>query len=984
MNIKMLSIDRIGLSRRSLNALHRLQVYTVGDMLGYTEESLLEVRNLGKKSVDEILQKIREYQQYIVSEETMGITVEAVPISMPENFGDWIKEEGGQAFVEAYLKEKKTKIEVLELLSPRAFNLLRINGYTDLHQIVFVSMEKLMSIPMMDVRSAEEIIMLCQHHIRENEQEILATLEEKQTLICQSEKFSAHDMLRLMEYHDKILQFVKANERAIKNLDISKRSKGRLISNGYFYMSDIIFMTEAELRKIPAMGQTSAREVLCEIEKYLDTNEKRIIAVCNGDMSELWTDEVIREKVLKLYENVKFGGLSFYDIVERLHLSEEVTQERLKRIIGALLVDKELEYVDFRCYRIYGSFSTYLEKCPELDTRSRDIIQKRLEGATLESIGKTYDLSRERVRQIIERDVKKVQNWYQLLTGNYWFDEDYFRYFYETYTFDKADGRKWLGISSHICNYLEMRDVKRGTKDLKFALDDYQFLNLGLRLKVKNYLNRNKLYLDGVWIEKKRADLEEYVVKKFCKDNVTFEEFTEIFNNFLEHVGIEYDKDIYYTENVKRSRKNRLAEAHFLLWKQGEQIRYYDIDGRDYEELFDELHMNVFENVGFSTAKFMTDYPDVIEKYDIRDQYELHNLLRKVVKEGDFHDFHCGRTPQIQFGNFDRDATMRELLLQYAPISIEDLIELVHEQFGYDRGTIQGTYLKALSDYYYKGMYRIDQKIMSPENMTLLKEALKDDLYELSSIREIYAKIIPGADREDINPYNLKAMGFIVLSQYAIQNYSSLEAYFEDLLTKDDITDLTVYKERFAYSGSFSQKLMELKRKQEVIEFEPNQVIHRRKLEASGITKDKLEDFCDAVYEYMDDGAYFSAQSLRQSGFETELYDLGFSDWFYANVILSDERFSFGRVYGNIILYKGKQDITIKSFVVNRIQIHRRIDIYDLITELTDVFGCNALDKYDLLYKVHGSDVYYDSILERFYETVEVYYRELDEVEDMG
>lgn len=40
MDIKLLSIDSIGLSVRSTNALHNANVHTVGDMLEYTEESL--------------------------------------------------------------------------------------------------------------------------------------------------------------------------------------------------------------------------------------------------------------------------------------------------------------------------------------------------------------------------------------------------------------------------------------------------------------------------------------------------------------------------------------------------------------------------------------------------------------------------------------------------------------------------------------------------------------------------------------------------------------------------------------------------------------------------------------------------------------------------------------------------------------------------------------------------------------------------------
>lgn len=139
--------------------------------------------------------------------------------------------------------------------------------------------------------------------------------------------------------------------------------------------------------------------------------------------------------------------------------------------------------------------------------------------------------------------------------------------------------------------------MKRGKKDLHTALEDHDGLDVGLRLKIKNYLNRNILYIDGMWVEKRRADLEQVVVRKFCSDDVTFDEFCRIYNSFLEQEEIPYDESIYYTDAVYGTRRNRLAEARFLLWKQNGQIRYYDIDGRDYSELLDTLNMASYENI---------------------------------------------------------------------------------------------------------------------------------------------------------------------------------------------------------------------------------------------------------------------------------------------------------------------------------------------------------------------------------------------------
>lgn len=972
MDVKKLSIDDIGLSNRSMNALHRAEVHTVGEMLMHTEESLLGVKNLGKKSIEEILQKIEEYKNMNQKEK--------VPVDISEYFEEWIGTKEGQEIVLTYLKEQALQVEELELLSAKAYNLLMINGYTFLHQILFAEKEELLNIPRMEDGCADEIINLCKHYVLEKKEQFCDAFAKQQKDL-QQEKLTIYDMISMPDYQDDILQYVQSHNKEIASLGLSNRAKNCLLKSNYTQLSEIIFKTKSEFQKIPSMGIGSIEEIMKKIEEYIEANEKKMMAVCTGDVSALWDDDTICDMILKLYQTIGFAGLNFQEIKERLQLPEQISDTQLKKLIGTLIANNELEYVDFRCYRVYGKFEIYLERCPELSERSRQFIQKRLQGMTLEAIAIENGVTRERVRQIVKRDVEKVRDWYKATTGMEWFDEDYYQYFYATYDFDKKDGMEWLGITTYIYQYLDMMDVKRGKKELQSALEDSQNLNVGLRLKIKNYLNRNKLYIDGMWIEKKRADLEELVIRKFCKNDVSFDEFTKIYNRFLEEEEIEFDPDIYCTDAVYRTRKNHLPDKRFLLWKQNEQIRYYDIDARDYTELFDTLNLDSYENIELSTVKFMEEYPEIMEKYDIRDQYELHNLLRKVVPEGSFHEFHCGRMPEIKFGTFDRNAAIFDLLIDHAPISITDLADIIHDEYGYDQAVIMGTYLQPFHEYYHQGMYVLDQKVMPVQKRVRLKSLLTEDFYYIDEIRRIYAKKVPGADLEEINPYNLKTMGFLVLSRYVLQNHASLEAYCEDILTREDIIDISNYRRRFVYVQMFSQKLMELKRNLEIIEFEPNQIINFRKLKSFGITKEMVQEYCDAVYDYVEDGTYFSAKSIRQSGFVSELHDLGFSDWFYANLLISDERFSFANMYGNLILYKGREDITIKSFEIALIKEAGSIDVFDLMSELEDVYGCQIKDKSDITYKVQGTEVYYDRFLDRLYANADLYYRELDDME---
>ena len=881
MDIRSISIKDIGLSVRSSNCLYRADITTVGEMLDTPEESFSNIRNLGKKSLNEILNKISELKRISTTDLSNG------------------------------------------------------------------SSEKLESNLNSEVEQVE---------------------------------MSIYDLMRFQKYHDDILQYVKANDSDIEMTDLSARARGSLIHSGFNKISDFLFLTPLEIGELRNAGSKTVNEITAFKAHYLEKHSARIFAYCKGDTDSIWDKTFVRESILEIYNTIGFKGLSYKELRERAELSGNISDDLLMNVIGDLLANKELEYVDYRCYRIYTSFMEYLTGDLSVSERNRRCIIRRLQGETLENIAVSYGMTRERVRQIISKYMEDSKANYRVQTGMKWFDEDYYRYFSETYSFEKMDAANWLGIDQVTFQYLELTGARTGTGKLEDAVNDRN-LDYGLRLKIQNYLNRNKLYLNGQWIERKRSSIEEYVVREFCKENTYYNEFCVIYNNFLQSEEIPYDEDIYYTESVLRTRKNRLSDARFLLWKLNEQIRYYDIDGRDYSELLDTININAYENIEYSTAKFMTDYPAVMKKYDIRDQYELHNLLRKVVPEGSYHDFHCKRMPVVGFGKFDRDMAILELLIENAPISQADFAELIRQEYGHDPATSIGTHFQSLSPYFHQGMYSIDQKVMSYENRKKLEANLTDDFYYIEEIRRIYETVCPESDKEDINPYNLKAMGFVVLSRYVYRNHTSLDDYFRYLLTKEDITDITAYRKRFAYVQAFSFTLISLKIEREVFEFDKNQIIHIRKLVAAGVTSETIQIFCDQVWNFVEEGSYFSVSSIKLSGFYTELFELGFSDWFYASILASDDRFVYSNMFSNIILCKRKEQITIKTFEVSLIEERGSIDVYDLMTELEKKYGCKVSEKHDLIYKVYGTNVYYDEYLDRLYASKSLFDRELYEME---
>lgn len=874
MDIKTMYLEDLGLSNRSHNALFRSGVRTAEDLLQYDEESLYQIRSLGKKSIEEILTKIEELKD---------------------------------------LQEGKI----------------------------------------------EDVV--------EDDPEDAALPS------------TAVELLQKPAFYDALQQFVRVNDIPVEQFPLTQAKISGLKKLGYDFLSDVILLHDSDLRFIPGMGEGTIQKFRSFIREYLNSHEAQLLAFCSGNTGSLLDDSVVREKLLGLYAQKGFGGFSLSEFSDALDLPESFGLDRLKSVIGGLLADGSLEYVDYRCYRNYDRFEDYLQQYSGSTERERDFIRRKLDGQTLEEIGTAYGLTRERVRQVIAREIDKIRLEHTRSTGQQFFDEEYYLYLYKNYSFDRDALSEPLGVTPSIWRFLDLVCEKRGKKDLKDSLEDPN-LDPGLRYRIRNYLNRDKVFIDGNWVEKKLKPIEDVVVKKLCKEDTSWADFLTIFNRFLKDEGLDADDSLQYTKDILKSRKNRLSESRTLLWKQGEVFRYYDIDAQDYTELLDVLGLASFENVEYSTEKFMQDYPDILKKYDIRDRYELHNLLRKVVPEGSYHDFHSERTPNIRFGTFDRDAAIREIMFRNAPVTADELAQKIYEEYGFDPATVKGTYLGSLLQYYHQGRYTVDAKIMPKSNADKLRAALTEDFYYLTDVRKIYADLIPDSDPEDINAFNLKGMGFLVFSGYILQNHPSLDQYFTELLTGSVFVALRPLKNRFGYISMFSNRLMDLKRDLQLIEYEPDMAIHLRKLESSGVDKEQFYKFCDAVYDFVEDGSYFSIQSIKADGFDSELFELGFSDWFYSNLLLSDSRLSFTYIFRNLVFYKGYESITVKSFLADRVREYGKIDILDLMTELKNRYGCAPEDKWDITYKLADTGIYRDPIQDSLYANEDLYYQEMDEV----
>lgn len=792
MATKDIGIKEIGLSVRSTNILLRAGKYTVGSLVLCTWNDLMQMRNCGSKSANEIYRKIVKYKDVVEAEELNNAAV----------------------FQNSdYVATKDIRVEEIGL-SARSTNVLLQEGKYTVGLLVLCTRNDLMQMRNCGPKSVNEIYrkIVKYKDIVETEEFNNVTASKDLNYVNQiktewfspaSKKNRLYKILSLSRYRDILLKYTKTNDVKIAGANISNRAKNLLNRQEYTYMSDILFKNEEDISDIAYAGALTTGEIIDLINGYLEDNKNRIFDVVCGNTDAMWTDDAVKAKMLSLYDGREFDELSKEFIQSSLG-AEGIAKSRVTTFLDDMVETNILRLTSGGAYYIvYPEFEEYVSNSTCLNPRTYRIITMRLRGETLKDIGDEMGVTRERVRQLSRRGIRKIMLCHEAEDHTTLFKEDRYRYFYTTYNIITTNGG--VKIDPAAKRYFEIAEIRHGQKPVEDALND-DLVEDNIKDSIIDYLEKDYIDIDGEMIKMTRPNLEEVFLKKYGHNEMSYKEFVSGFNKFLDNLGITREK-FYYTEGTTEARFWHLSERRYVLWKEGKRLRYYDVDGMDFTELLDTINLGQYENTGFSTEILMRKYPKVMKKYDIHDKCELHNLLRKTIPDGSYNDFHCGRMPTIAFGKFNMNDVMLDLLREYSPIREADLLEIASKKYGYSTNVILANWTNVFIPYRHEGMLCINFKDIPEKRKVILCNALKEDIYTIGEIKAIYKELFQKADIKEINPYSLKGIGFSVTPTVAYRNHDSLYECFKDLASKSNSEDVDKLKKRFAGSQVLRQAL---------------------------------------------------------------------------------------------------------------------------------------------------------------------------------
>lgn len=547
-------ISLLPLSVRSLNCLRRADIHTIGAIMDYPSDELITIRNMGKKSVEEIqlfVQNLKDGTGEYVVVEPNGIISDESATKHEEDIS---------GSVTVFLDETGAivrDIAIQDLQLPvRAKNSLILSGYGFASQLVGISYEDLMNLKNMGKKTAEEV---------------LAYIEK---ISVQREGC------------------VPQNETSHSGNDLTSEM-------------------------CTAYGESESawiRELLTIKAQFPETIGETLIYRL---YDSVFVRDRVKATILQMVEE-NGGEISKAALEEKLpqHLNNTTI---LDEILIELETVSAIEMGEVMIKRQYPSIVDFIAHIE--DDRIREILQSRIEGKTLQEIGEQYNVTRERARQLMQKGLRKKPC----------LREDKYTYLYDHYDFSFEDFTLAYNEPSETYYYLEMvSQVNRAKrKPLEDLLTDTT-ITPELRKKAERAVYKQYISTDGIRVKKNRSTLVKHFVKTHCKKLTEYDVFFQKYHEWLDALGLGSDTALAIES---RTYENKLNQCDYVLWNQWRSFRYYNIPELDFEELLSTLDLEQFDGVELSTLKLFRDYPDLMQQYDIHDEYELHNLLKKVCQQ---------------------------------------------------------------------------------------------------------------------------------------------------------------------------------------------------------------------------------------------------------------------------------------------------------------------------------------------------------------
>lgn len=698
------------------------------------------------------------------------------------------------------------------------------------------------------------------------------------------------------------------------------------------------------LRHKDFIGDSTFRKIMNSYNEFIMNNHIKL--------------KLTSDLLLSLINNIYSYGPFNYEQLENEVAKCNYEVSNLSILLENFLNKKILKKEDYNYSLVKPRLKEELEKIK--DQNHKDIVLKKLTGRTLESIGGEYNVTRERIRQIIQKEIKKF-----VITR----EEEKYKEIFETYNFDCDLFCEFFNVNDYVYYYLREK-YKMGDTEPSELIDSWNLDKRQLAILKRKY---NLISYKGEIIVVKKINILNAILKQSEKA-MEYSEIMSEYNKIIENNNLEID---LISEADFRNIDSILNRSNYVLCDAGRYYRYYDIDALDEEDVNALQKMLDVEPGDYSSEFFFNSNELLMKNIDIKNEYELHNLLRKFI--GNYNGkIIYSRMPDIFIECNDKNAFVDNLIHELSPISLDEFVDYVYQNYGHKNNTFRALLVSNFSKYITNGQIISECPEFTEEQMNILNEKLTEDIYSIITIKELLTDLFDVNDFKLINNLNMSKLGYKLRGNYIMKSsISNLEGYLRNIILNNDYYEIKPEMKKIG--STFSSYLYKFIYNLDLFEVDNEKYITIKKLNELGISKENIKEFINEIEKVISDNEYFNLYTLDKDNFLTNLKQYNFPDCFYETIISAITNVKTFTVKNNVVFIKTDEQATREKFI-NSFVTKNKIFVSEI---KKDILAKYNIDLYEYYIKefIDKKKFYFDNSIDCVYKSKDYYDEDINDLD---
>ena len=806
-----------------------------------------------------------------------------------------------------------TPLEKLNL-SVRANNVLHRMGITSVEELTETSMEDIARQRNIGVKTLAEIKSAIENTVSIIE---CASIEDDK-----SKEFTA-EQLHEMSCH------------SIDELNLSARPYNALHQASYLTIDKVALLTDSDLAQMKKLGRKSTDEIITSVDSWIQKNMvfatdslhtpidpvlkdiiQEVAAAITPIIHIYWRQLLdyiiaegiaerikcenrnwaimavlqlpqIKDKILTFWSTAFPQGIILPGALVTFFNSFELTFEY------SLLVDAALASKILIMHRDVfliprDTFLDLFERNYDLNDRTTQILQFRVEGESLQDIGDLFELTRERVRQITTKFIRTFPIVF----------EDYFSAPYQYFHLRKSEFiQAFSEVSEEGYEYLSIRYIHGKVLLTSESINTYDG---PWKERLVEFLRKKEENIDRNTVSK--TEMVMRVLISNADRPLSIEEFESEYYHYIHRKG--------YPENRlkinMRSVGNHLRKAKGVVFNCDNKVRYCSAN---LHSIWENIDFTQYKNMIISAELLFRDYHDLMDELDIRDGYELFYLIKSSLSMWNPSEFtiHCRRVPVLILGEASEKEQAIKLLREISPVPYFDYYAAYEERYGVHRESAQGnsTISSAVGTYYTDGQYIIDAPTIDERDVQPLINSLRDKpIWFIEDIENLFDSVCTYTTHDAINAAAFRRIGYTLHTAYAYNaSYGTALNFFDEVIFTKEVVDISTLDRRITNLQMFAAALDKKKKSLEYIETAPKILMSLKKVEEIyQLTLAEIEEI-QSILSTNYHAPFFNGRSVWNEVSNLPIIQkLQGNDWLLTCIMRQQERVFSLSVAGGIIL----------------------------------------------------------------------------------